>query len=87
MLFHPLRAGHDAGFFIGEADVIGLAEAEEGADLVDGVDAGGVAVLVEEAVAGNLDGVGEAEHAVRAAFLGDPAMEGAVAVGDASRGS
>ena len=76
------HSGQNSGRFAGEGDAGFLTETEEVAHGDDLVDAGGVAVLIEEGVAGNFNRVGEAQSAMRAALVGNPASHELVAVSD-----
>ena len=62
----PFGSGKDAGIFAGDGCAGFLSEPEHVADRIDFVDAGRVAVEAEERVAGDAQGGGEADGAVRA---------------------
>ena len=80
---HPLRARQNSRLLPGHLDPGSLAQTERLARLINRVDPGGVAELVKEGIARNLDRIREAEGAVRPAFLADPALEIVIAVAHA----
>ena len=77
---HPLRPGHCALLFIRETKVVFLADAEDFPDPVDGIDPGFVAVLVEKGIARNLERIRQAESAMLAVLVSDPAFEKVIPV-------
>ena len=67
----PVRPGKDAGVFAGDGGAGFLSEPEHLSDRIDFLDPGVIAVEAEEGVAGDAQGGGQADAAVRAAGQGE----------------
>src|SRR5205085_1869181 len=84
MHLHPFRARQDSWLLAGQVNSRFFAQSHDLTHSANRLNPGGVAELIEERVARNLDRVGQPDGAVPSAFFGNPAFEVMVAVTDAA---